>query len=89
MAQLFTVTTLVSLSITAVYAVGSLAAGFRLGRKCPRVEKWILSWLVFDALIHFTLVTKFHMFDTYIPKRSRRGLLVELNCWINCVLAKH
>ena len=56
MAELLTFTTLVSLAVTAVYAIASVAAGFHLGKKLPPVEKWIRAWLVFDALIHFTLV---------------------------------
>lgn len=55
MAELLTLTTVVSLAVTAVYAVGSIVGGFQLGRKLPSVEKWILAWLLFDALIHFTL----------------------------------
>ena len=56
MAELLTFTTVVSLAVTAVYAVASVAAGFHLGKNFPPVEKWIIAWLVFDALIHFTLV---------------------------------
>ena len=61
MATLITLTTVVSTAATAVYAIASIAAGQHLARKfrLPHVEKWILSWLVFDALIHFTLVTIF------------------------------
>lgn len=55
MAELFNTTTIVSLGVTAVYAIGSVAAGRYLARKLPSVEKWILAWLVFDALVHFTL----------------------------------
>ncbi|KAK7090885.1 emopamil-binding protein-like [Littorina saxatilis] len=56
---LLTLTTFVSLAVTAVYAIASVAAGSRLGKRLPPVEKWILAWLVFDALIHFTLEGSF------------------------------
>jgi hypothetical protein len=56
MADLFTFTSVVSLAATGLYAVVGVAAGFRFGKKLPSVEKWIIAWLVFDALIHFTLV---------------------------------
>ncbi|XP_064638634.1 emopamil-binding protein-like [Lineus longissimus] len=41
--------------VTAVYAVGSFILACYLGRKLAKVEKWVLSWLIFDAFIHFTL----------------------------------
>lgn len=55
MADLFTFTSVVSLGATVLYGFVGLLAGFRFGKNLPRVEKWIIAWLVFDALIHFTL----------------------------------
>ncbi|CAG5127715.1 unnamed protein product [Candidula unifasciata] len=48
--------TVVSLLATAIIALIALGCGHvLLGRRLPTVEKWVVSWLVFDALIHFLL----------------------------------
>lgn len=59
MEDLISTTTIVSLAITAVYAIVSIGAGRYLGRKLPPVEKWIIAWLVFDAAVHFSLEGSF------------------------------
>ncbi|XP_011435279.2 emopamil-binding protein-like [Magallana gigas] len=44
----------VSLAVTAVYAVVAFIFAFTTGRSHTRINKLILAWLLFDALIHFT-----------------------------------
>jgi hypothetical protein len=48
---------IISMFVTVIYAVGSYILACYLGRKLAKVEKWVLTWLIFDALIHFTLVS--------------------------------
>ncbi|XP_076454056.1 emopamil-binding protein-like [Babylonia areolata] len=78
MVELLTLTTVVSLAVTAVYAIGSIVGGFRLGRKLPNVEKWILAWLLFDALIHFTLEGPFVYFSVVGTVASSTHFTAEL-----------
>ncbi|KAK6194898.1 hypothetical protein SNE40_000433 [Patella caerulea] len=63
MADLINPVTVVSLATTAVFAVFSIICGFRLKRTLPQIEKWVLSWLVFDALTHLTLEVVFLYFS--------------------------
>lgn len=51
--------TIVSLSITVVYLFLSISVGFFLGKQKSRIEKYIISWLVYDGLIHFTFEGSF------------------------------
>uniref|UniRef100_A0A0B6ZSD3 EXPERA domain-containing protein n=1 Tax=Arion vulgaris TaxID=1028688 RepID=A0A0B6ZSD3_9EUPU len=47
---------IVSLLANAIIAAVALVFGhIILGKKQSKVERWVLSWLVFDALIHFLL----------------------------------
>ena len=57
---------IVSLAVTAVYAVGAFIFAYTVGKSQSRIDKLIIAWLVFDALIHFTLVSVIMMrFITY------------------------
>lgn len=56
MADLVNNVMIVSLVATAVYAFGSSLIAHLVAKKLPVVEKWVVAWLGFDALIHFTLV---------------------------------
>ena len=44
------------LSVAAIQGLVAFFLGHVLGRKLPSVEKWIIVWLLYDALVHFTLV---------------------------------
>ncbi|XP_022337874.2 emopamil-binding protein-like [Crassostrea virginica] len=46
---------IVSLAVTAVYAFGAFIFAYTVGKSQSRIDKLIIAWLVFDALIHFTL----------------------------------
>nr|XP_022337874.1 emopamil-binding protein-like [Crassostrea virginica] len=46
---------IVSLAVTAVYAVGAFIFAYTVGKSQSRIDKLIIAWLVFDTLIHFTL----------------------------------
>lgn len=54
--MVLTQVSVVSLAVTAVYAVVAFIFAFTTGRSQTRINKLILAWLLFDALIHFTLV---------------------------------
>ena len=56
--EVLTNTSLVSLGATAFIALFSYILSRFLGRKTSCVDRWILFWLIFDAIIHFTLVSK-------------------------------
>ena len=45
-----------SLSFTFLEALVAIVFAFVVCRKLPSVEKWIITWLVYDVLTHFTLV---------------------------------
>lgn len=70
MSQLISAVTVVSLLVTAVYAVGSYLLAQILGKKVSQLEKWILTWLIFDVLIHFTLV-RLSKYDRKYHKQIR------------------
>ncbi|BFZ00330.1 hypothetical protein BsWGS_03369 [Bradybaena similaris] len=54
----------VSLLVTAALAVfGGICGHFVLGKQQPPVEKWVLSWLVFDGLVHILLEGSFVVFS--------------------------
>lgn len=58
---LFTKVTVYSLlACVAQFAVGFVFAQ-KWGNKCSAVDRWVLVWLFYDAIVHFTLVgTKVH-----------------------------
>ncbi|XP_076095394.1 emopamil-binding protein-like [Mytilus galloprovincialis] len=64
-ASLINTVTIISLSATAVYLGLSVFLGFYLGRRKRQTEKWIITWLVFDALIHFTFEGPFVLLSLY------------------------
>ncbi|XP_059169066.1 emopamil-binding protein-like [Physella acuta] len=69
----------VSLLVTALFAGGALLAGhFLLGKNQPKVERWVLSWLVFDALIHFLLEGPFVVLSLTGTVNSSDHILAEL-----------
>lgn len=45
-----------SLSVTFLEALVAIVFAFVVCRKLPSLEKWIITWLVYDVLTHFTLV---------------------------------
>lgn len=45
-----------SLSFTSLECLGAIILAFVLFHKLPPVEKWIIAWLFYDAMTHFTLV---------------------------------
>lgn len=47
---------IVSLSFTFLEALVAIVFAFFVCRKLPSLEKWIITWLVYDVLTHFTLV---------------------------------
>ncbi|KAK3087191.1 hypothetical protein FSP39_002886 [Pinctada imbricata] len=51
--------TIVSLGVTVVYLLIALIGGISMGKRLRPSEKWVLTWLVFDVLIHFTLEGSF------------------------------
>ncbi|XP_046380856.1 emopamil-binding protein-like [Haliotis rufescens] len=58
MAAIISAVTVISLIVTALYAVISVATAYILCKRkniSSAIEKWVVSWLVFDAIIHFTL----------------------------------
>lgn len=67
---LFTKVTVYSLlACVAQFAVGFVFAQ-KWGNKCSAVDRWVLVWLFYDAIVHFTLVsTKVHVgtFTFYLP----------------------
>ncbi|XP_041378469.1 emopamil-binding protein-like [Gigantopelta aegis] len=52
---LISTVTVVSLLITFVYAASSIIVAFSLKKNLPNIEKWVVAWLLFDALVHFTM----------------------------------
>ncbi|XP_048747235.2 emopamil-binding protein-like [Ostrea edulis] len=46
---------IISLAVTGLYAAGAFVFAFSVGKSQSRINKLIIAWLVFDALIHFTL----------------------------------
>ncbi|ESP04941.1 hypothetical protein LOTGIDRAFT_211745 [Lottia gigantea] len=55
--------TVVSLGVTALMAAISIVLGFKLEKRLAQVEKWALSWLVFDGMTHLTLELAFLYFS--------------------------
>jgi len=54
---LFTKVTVYSLlACVAQFAVG-FAFAQKWGNKCSAVDRWVLVWLFYDAIVHFTLVS--------------------------------
>lgn len=57
-------TTIASLSFTFLQSFGAILLAFFVGRKLPSLEKWIIAWLFYDAMTHFSLVrVLFESFD--------------------------
>lgn len=50
------VTCIASLSFTFLQCFGAIILAFLVGRKFPSLEKWIIAWLFYDAMTHFSLV---------------------------------
>lgn len=50
------VTCIASLSFTFLQCFGAIILAFLVGRKLPSLEKWIIAWLFYDAMTHFSLV---------------------------------
>lgn len=67
---LFTKVTVYSLlACVAQFAVG-FAFAQKWGNKCSAVDRWVLVWLFYDAIVHFTLVSiKVHTrtLSLYLP----------------------
>ncbi|XP_067669695.1 emopamil-binding protein-like [Haliotis asinina] len=58
MAAIISAVTVISLLVTALYAVISVVTAYSLCKRksiSSAIEKWVVSWLVFDAIVHFTL----------------------------------
>lgn len=49
-------TSVLSLSFTFLQLFLAIILAFTAGRKLPSLEKWIITWLLYDAMTHFTLV---------------------------------
>ena len=50
------VITIASLSFTFLESLVAIIFAFVVCRKLPSLEKWIIAWLCYDAMTHFTLV---------------------------------
>ena len=49
-------TCIASLLFTFLQCLGAIPLAFLVGRKLPSLEKWIIAWLFYDAMTHFSLV---------------------------------
>ena len=49
-------TSVLSLSFTFLQLFLAIILAFTAGRKLPSLEKCIITWLLYDAMTHFTLV---------------------------------
>lgn len=91
---LFTKVTVYSLlACVAQFAVG-FAFAQKWGNKCSAVDRWVLVWLFYDAIVHFTLVSiKVHTRNAFvIPAcnyllasclfhRAGGTLRLHVTCW--------
>ena len=69
--ELVSMVTVVSLLVTALYAVAGVALVFLFAKNFPTEEKVILVWLVFDVLIHLTLVRQINITHLMLNFRNR------------------
>ena len=79
--ELVSMVTVVSLLVTALYAVAGVVLVMLFAKKFPLEEKLILMWLVFDVLIHLTLVrTLSWLFLKYLMQNTKPNfVLLALN----------
>ena len=47
----------VSLSVTAIQMAASFVLSLFVGKKLSKYDRWIVVWLFYDAITHFTLVS--------------------------------
>jgi len=66
---------IISLSAVAVYTVLSVVVGFKLGK--TKTQKWIITWLIFDAITHFVLVRTKEVYQ-FMASKIRWGKPVNL-----------
>uniref|UniRef100_A0A673LV07 Emopamil-binding protein-like n=1 Tax=Sinocyclocheilus rhinocerous TaxID=307959 RepID=A0A673LV07_9TELE len=75
---LFTKVTVYSLlACVAQFAVGFVFAQ-KWGNKCSAVDRWVLVWLFYDAIVHFTLEGPFVYMSLVGNVAASDGLLAEL-----------
>ena len=55
--ELLNPVSLVSMGITAVMAVVSYILAQYFGKKTTNIDKWVIFWLIWDAMIHFAVVS--------------------------------
>lgn len=90
---LFTKVTVYSLlACVAQFAVGFVFAQ-KWGNKCSAADRWVLVWLFYDAIVHFTLVSTkvhtgtftFYLFVTVcsplLLDRAGGTLRLHVTCW--------
>lgn len=89
---LFTKVTVYSLlACVAQFAVG-FAFAQKWGNKCSAVDRWVLVWLFYDAIVHFTLVSTIYKNAFVIPAcnyllasclfhRAGGTLRLHVTCW--------
>lgn len=92
---LFTKVTVYSLlACVAQFAVG-FAFAQKWGNKCSAVDRWVLVWLFYDAIVHFTLVSTINKNAFVIPAcnyllascvfhRAGGALRLHVTCWKCC-----
>ncbi|XP_027011933.2 emopamil-binding protein-like [Tachysurus fulvidraco] len=75
---LFTPVTVVSLlACTAQFGVGLILAQI-CGKKCSATDRWVLVWLFYDAIVHFTLEGSFVYMSLVGTVATSDGIFAEL-----------
>ena len=64
-------TCIASLSFTFLQFLGAVILAFLVGRKLPSLEKWIIAWLFYDAMTHFSLVRVNNKLTCFPRSRGR------------------
>ena len=65
-------TCIASLLFTFLQCLGATILAFLVGRKLPSLEKWIIAWLFYDAMTHFSLVCVLIFMHLSMSRRWRR-----------------
>lgn len=71
-------TSVLSLSFTFLQLFLAIILAFTAGRKLPSLEKWIITWLLYDAMTHFTLEGPFVYFSLTGSVNNSNHILAEL-----------
>ncbi|KAJ7376987.1 hypothetical protein OS493_031259 [Desmophyllum pertusum] len=72
------VISIASLSFTFLQCFGAIVLAFFVGRKLPSLEKWIIAWLFYDALTHFSLEGPFIYFSLTGSVNNSNHILAEV-----------